>query len=127
MARSSASRSGVVWSPWVRWRPAWITRAPQPKTMAAASGSAQMLNSATGVRLPTAALPPMSEMPAIRSTRSGARRSARAMLVSGPVGTSQTPSRARAVSTMKATASSPASVRTGSGRSAPSRPLSPWT
>ena len=51
----SASRSGVVWSPCVMWRPAWMTRAPQPKTMAAASGSAQMLNSATGVGCPSGA------------------------------------------------------------------------
>ena len=68
--------------------------------MAAASGSAQMLNSAVGVRLPNSP-PPMNEMPAMRAAMSGAERSARAMLVSGPVGTSHTPSWLRTVSMMK--------------------------
>ena len=49
------------------------------------------------------------------------------MFVSGPTGTSQTSSMLRHVSTMKLTASVPSSGVLGAGRSAPSRPLSPWT
>ena len=103
-----------------------MTGAPQSNTIAAASGSAQMLNSLIVSRLPNVP-PPISEMPAIRSTRSGAARSASAMLVSGPVGTSHVPSVARHVSMMNPTASVLSSGRVGAGRSAPSRPLSPCT
>ena len=63
----------------------------------------------------------------MRPAMSGAARSARAMFVSGPTGTSQTSSSVRHVSTMKPTASVPSSGVVGAGRSAPSRPLSPWT
>ncbi len=49
------------------------------------------------------------------------------MLVWGPTGTSQIPSVARQVSTMKVTASVPSRGVVGVGRSAPSSPDSPWT
>ena len=94
--------------------------------MSAASGSAHRLNSAAAVRLPNVP-PPITEMPAMRAARSGAARSASAMLVSGPVGTSHTPSWARHVSMMKPTASWLSAGRLGSGRSAPSIPLTPCT
>ena len=99
---------------------------PEPKTIAAASGSAQMLNSATADRLPNVP-PPMIEMPATWSARSGAARSARARLVSGPTPTSHVPGCCRQVSTMNVTASVPSSGRVGAGRSAPSSPLAPCT
>src|SRR3954464_2860719 len=69
----------------------------------------------------------MNEMPATREAMSGAARNASAMLVSGPVGTSHTPSCARTVSMMNPTASRLAGGPDGAGNSAPSRPLSPCT
>ncbi len=61
-----------------------VTSSPDENTRWAASGSAQMLNSAAGVMLPSAIAPP------IRTIRAGSmpRSSARATLVSGPTGTS---------------------------------------
>ena len=97
--RTLAMRCGVACKRCVTLSPAIIRGPPYSKTIAAASGSAQMLNSATDVRFPKVP-PPISEMPAIFPARSGARRSARAMFVSGPVGTSQTPSVVRQVSIM---------------------------
>ena len=99
---------------------------PESNTTAAASGSAHTLNSATGSRLPNVP-PPITEMPARRACRSGAVRSASAMFVSGPTATSHVPSLARQVSMMKPTASVPSASRVGAGKSAPSRPLAPWT
>ena len=59
---------------------------PLAKTRCAASGSAQMLNSAAGVRLPSPIEPPIRT---IRSGRaSGCSASSSATFVSGPVGTS---------------------------------------
>ena len=67
-------------------RPIIVTSIPLSKTRRAASGSAQMLNSAAGVRFPSPIEPPIST---IRSGRaSGSSASSRAMFVSGPVGTS---------------------------------------
>ena len=101
-----------------------INLPPYSKTIAAASGSAQILNSAAALRFPNEP-PPMSEIPAMRRAMSGALRSASAMLVNGPVGTNHTPSVARQVSIMKPTASSESAGPEGSGKSAPSRPLLP--
>ena len=69
----------------------------------------------------------MNEMPAKRDAMSGAERSASAMLVSGPVGTSHTPSLLRTVSMMNPIASRLAGGPDGGGSCAPSSPLSPWT
>ena len=55
----------------------------------------------------------MSEMPAISSARSGARRRARATLVSGPTATIHSPGSLRHDSTRKATASSESAGRRG--------------
>ena len=49
-----------------------------------------MLNSPTAVRLPNVP-PPITEIPATVSARSGARRSASAMFVSGPTATTHVP------------------------------------
>ena len=65
-------------------RPIIVTSRPDAKTRAAASGSAQMLNSAAGVMFPSAIAPPMSTIRAGRMPRS----SASATFVSGPTGTS---------------------------------------
>ena len=62
-----------------------VTVQPAPKTMAAASGSAAMLNSAAGVTLPRPAEPPMITKSLTRPASSGSRRTASAMLVSGPI------------------------------------------
>ena len=75
---------------WVTSRPDIRIGIPDSKTIAAASGSAQMLNSAAAVVLPAPSEPPISEIAATRSWRAGAERRSRAMLVSGPVATSVT-------------------------------------
>ena len=62
-------------------RPAW-------KTACAASGSAQMLNSAAGVMFPSAIAPPIRTMRSMFAPP--VRSSSRATFVSGPVGTSVT-------------------------------------
>ncbi len=49
IARTRSIRSGVAWNWWVTSSPAIISGTPDPNTIAAASGSAQMLNSADGV------------------------------------------------------------------------------
>ena len=73
--------------------------------MRAASGSYQILNSAAGVMLPTdQAVPPMTTQRLTRGTISGARLTARAMLVSGPNVTSTRPRLALMVSIMASTA-----------------------
>ena len=101
---------------------------PAPKTIAAASGSCQMLNSAEAVVLPTPSEPPISEIAPIRSCSDGNARRNRAMLVSGPVGTSvtgrldETNERRRELDR----GLRPRGSNAGSGRSAPSSPLSPW-
>ena len=64
---------------------------PLVNTRAAASGSAQMLNSAAGVTLPSAIVPPISTIRSSRSATSGWRARSRPIFVSGPVGTSTTP------------------------------------
>ena len=79
---------------WVTSRPDIRIGIPDSKTIAAASGSAQMLNSAAAVVLPAPSEPPISEIAAIRSWSAGAARRSRAMLVSGPVATSVTGSAA---------------------------------
>ena len=62
-----------------------VTGQPAPNTIAAASGSAAMLNSAAGVAFPRPADPPMITKLPTWETRCGYRRSASAMLVSGPI------------------------------------------
>ena len=64
-----------------------MTCHPAPNTIAAASGSVAMLNSAAGVVFPLVAEPPMITKSATWLTSSGRRRTASAMLVSGPVAT----------------------------------------
>ena len=64
-----------------------VTRHPAPNTIAAASGSVAMLYSAAGVTFPRPADPPMITKSATWRISSGWRRTASAMLVSGPVAT----------------------------------------
>ena len=113
---------------WVTSRPAILIGIPDSKTIAAASGSAHMLNSAAAVVLPSPSDPPISQMAAMRSRRPGAARSNSATLVSGPVATRVSGSSA---SRRSALASSSALIgagpTAGSGRSAPSSPEGPWT
>ena len=93
--RAAPRRAASVTSAWcVTSRPIIVTSIPLSNTRRAASGSAQMLNSAAGVRLPSPIEPPIST---IRSGRaSGCSASRSATFVSGPVGTSvSAPSRAR--------------------------------
>ena len=76
---------------------------PLANTREAASGSAQMLNSAAGVTFPSAIAPPISTMRSGRA--SGCKASSNATFVSGPIGTSVTaPSCARICSARKSTA-----------------------
>ncbi len=62
-----------------------VTSQPASNTIAAASGSAAMLNSAAGVTLPRPADPPMITKSRTQPGSRGSRRTASAMLVSGPV------------------------------------------
>ncbi len=64
-----------------------VTRHPAPNTIAAASGSVAMLYSAAGVTFPLVADPPMITRSATWLVSAGCRRTASAMLVSGPVAT----------------------------------------
>src|SRR5215210_2395143 len=86
-----------------------------------------MLNSAAGVVLPRPMLPPMREMLATRSFRSGCSRRNAAMLVSGPTGTRVTGSEeALRVSAISATAPLSSGSKSASGiPSGPSLPLLP--
>ena len=79
--------------------------------------------------LPSAIAPPITTIDAIRSASSGARRSAMAMLVSGPSAHIVRPSRgaARNRSSSAVTACPAASGVAGGGRSAPARPSGPQT
>ena len=101
---------------------------PQSNTIRAASGSCQMLNSAEAVVLPSVIAPPMTRMPAIRSRSSGWVRTSSAMFVSGPDGGDRHGRRAPledgAHQLDRALRPGP---KAGSGRSAPSSPLAPWT
>ena len=72
--RPSARRStwaGVISALWVTSRPTIVRSSPLVNTRCAASGSAQMLNSAAGVMLPSPTAPPIS------TTRSILRRQLR--------------------------------------------------
>ena len=64
-----------------------IRRTPLVSTTRAASGSAQMLNSADGVTFPTSWPPPMMTISGILSARRGSRLRAAPTLLNGPVGT----------------------------------------
>ena len=119
--------AGVVTALWVTSSPTIVVSIPEWKTACAASGSAQMLNSAAGVMLPSAIAPPMST---IRSTFAPpVRSSSRATFVSGPVGISVTGrSLAAIVRAMKSTACSPSGGSLApAAATGPSSPLSPWT
>ena len=101
---------------------------PAQKTIAAASGSAQMLYSAAWFTLPREAEPPMITKSLTHVASRGSRRSASPMLVSGPVATSViSPGAAPRVSMMKSIACPSSAVRPGAGRTAPPRPESPCT
>ena len=119
------SRAGRNSALWVTSSPIMVRSIPLANTRAAASGSAQMLNSAAGVTLPSAIAPPMSTIRSSRSATSGWRASSSPTFVSGPVGTRTTPGSIR--SARKSTACCSTGCVCGSGRSGPSMPLSPWT
>ncbi len=87
-----------------------------------------MLNSAAGVQFPSRIAPPMRQMWAILAASAGAASSSCAMFVRGPVGIRVTgPGAASSVARRKASAPSGRTSERGSGRSAPSSPLSPCT
>ena len=86
--RAAARRARRVISAWcVTSRPIIVTSSPLAKTRCAASGSAQMLNSAAGVTLPSPIAPPIRTIRS-RPRRRGGARAGSATFVSGPVGTS---------------------------------------
>ncbi len=74
---------------------------PARKTIAAASGSAQMLNSAAWLTLPRLAEPPMITKSLTQLASRGSRLSASPMLVSGPVATSVISPRAAPMVSMR--------------------------
>src|SRR5580704_7657594 len=109
-------------------RPIIRTVQPAANTMAAASGSAQMLYSAAGFTLPRPAEPPMITKSRTHSGSRGSRRTASAMLVSGPVATSVISPGAAAISAMMKSIACPSRGPCGgAGRTAPPRPDSPCT
>ncbi len=117
-----ARASSVTSSPIIR------TVHPAPKTIAAASGSAQILNSAAWFTLPRDAEPPMITKSLTQDASRGSRRSASPMLVSGPVATSViSPGAAPMVSMMKSIACPSRAARAGGGSTAPPSPESPCT
>ena len=127
IARTRSMRSGVAWNWCVTSRPAITSGTPDPNTIVGRLGvgpDVELGRRRCGCRT---CHRPSSRSRRSRPARSGAACSARAMLVCGPTGTSQIPSVARQVSTMKATASVPSRGVVGVGRSAPSSPDSPWT
>ncbi len=119
--------SGVPMASIASWR-SWVTIAdvmemsqptnsngiPDAVTIAAASGSAQKLNSAIALTLPgpCTPVPPMITTRSTASAISGARRTAAAMFESGPRHTRVTsPGEPRIVSTMTSTPRPAAGVR----------------
>ena len=70
-ALSCSMRDGTASTLWVTSKPTIVTGHSASKTIAAASGSARMLNSADGVMLPVWCPPPISVTPATRETSSG--------------------------------------------------------
>ena len=100
---------------------------PQSNTIAAASGSAHMLNSAAGILLPTPIAPPINEIALILGKIPGSRRIAVAIFVSGPVGTIvMSPSEFMSRSMSRSTPCCATGSISGSGTSGPSIPDSPW-
>ena len=125
LARSCSACAGVTSAWCVTSSPTIVTSSPLAKTRCAASGSAQMLNSAAGVTLPSAIAPPIST---IRSGfASGWRASRSATFVSGPVATSVAPS-APICSARKSTAccGERLGAAAAAGRGRRGR-VSPWT
>ena len=99
---------------------------PQLSTMFAAWGSARILNSADGERLPPSRIaPPMMTISLTFLRISGCRSIAVPILLNGPVGISVTFSVASRVSTMKSTACRSCKGVCGSKTSIPSMPVSP--
>ncbi len=126
LVRSRSSTAGVVIARWVTSMPTMVVSMPAWKTACAASGSAQMLNSAAGVWFPSAIAPPMRTM---RSTFAPpVRSSSSATFVSGPVGTRVTGMPLAVIMRSRNdTACSLARRPLRRRRGGPSRPVSPWT
>ena len=93
-ARICARRSGVAATWRVTLRPIILIGMPLVKTTCAASGSHQILNSAAGVELPKVSEPPIRLICLTRVDSEESRCSAVAMLVRGPIGTSDRSARA---------------------------------
>ena len=78
-----------------------IMRQPEAKTSAAASGSAQMLNSAEAVMLPPSErAPPMTTTGPRCAASAGSARMASARLVIGPMTASATEPAGRAITSL---------------------------
>src|ERR1039458_1753636 len=120
--------AAVARARYVTSSPTMVTVHPAPNTIAAASGSAAILNSAAGVTFPRPAEPPMMTKSLTRVTSRGSRRTAGAILVSGPVATRViSPAAAPMVSIRKSTACPSRAPDAGGGRRAAPSPDSPWT
>ena len=105
-----------------------VTVQPAPNTIAAASGSAAILNSAAGVTFPRPAEPPMITKFLTWETSSGYRRSASATLVSGPIAIKVIcPGSAAVALARKSTACPSAGPDDASGMLAAPSPESPCT
>ena len=99
---------------------------PASKTILAASGSTQILNSAAGVQFPSSTAPPMMTISAIRWCASGNCLTTSAIFVSGPVATKVIGSPAcRSTSSINCNAVRCDCERLGSNANGPASPLSP--
>ena len=86
ISRNLLQSSIVMQALWVASSGTHTTFAPHSATIWAASGSCQMLDSLQGLQLVILLPPPITTICSIFSTMSGAIRSARPRLVSGPTG-----------------------------------------
>ena len=119
-ARSAVLRrrspcSGVMSALCVTSRPIMVTSRPLGNTVAAASGSAQMLNSAAGVTFPSAIAPPMRTIRSSLDAASSWRSRNAATFVRGPVGMSVTGCATQTALRDEVAASAGSGARRGSG------------
>ena len=119
--------SAVASARWVTLSPIMVSGSADRSTMSAASGSVTMLNSPYGVVLPRSVEPPMKTTRRRWPVISGWVRRSSATLVSGPVAISVTGTGDSAISRrISSTACTPAISATGTSRSGPSSPDTPW-
>ena len=127
LSASTSTNFGSVGANRVTSKPNIFTSQSAENTMSAAWASFQMFASATGVTLPgTKAAPPIILKPLTSLGRFGSRRSANAMLPSGPMATSViSPGCLRAISTINSAELRGSTSRVEGGKPMLPKPSSP--